>query len=131
LEDQQNKPVAVVLRKDATQDLTPALPEVIIRTKSLSNSWQGLSGLLHLWSRHSGIFAKNILLLLLLPMLLLSCLIQTLWHPCKQHPAAAAVANTAPAIALANTFYWSRASANKIGILKDLDSSGFHKFVSV
>jgi len=38
LEDQQNKPVAVVLRKDATQDLTPALPEVIIRTKSLSNS---------------------------------------------------------------------------------------------
>lgn len=28
LEDQQNQPVAVVLRKDATQDLTPALPEV-------------------------------------------------------------------------------------------------------
>jgi len=30
LEDQQNKPVAVVLRKDATQELTPALPEVCI-----------------------------------------------------------------------------------------------------
>ena len=30
LEDQQNKPVAVVLRKDATQDLTPALPEVCV-----------------------------------------------------------------------------------------------------
>jgi len=30
LEDQQNKPVAVVLRKDATQELTPALPEVCL-----------------------------------------------------------------------------------------------------
>ena len=28
LEDQENNPVAVVLPKDATQDLTPALPEV-------------------------------------------------------------------------------------------------------
>jgi len=30
LEDQQNKPVAVVLRKDATQEQTPALPEVCL-----------------------------------------------------------------------------------------------------
>lgn len=30
LEDQQNKPVAVVLRKDATQELTPALPEGVL-----------------------------------------------------------------------------------------------------
>ena len=28
LEDQQNQPVAVVLPKDATQELTPRLPEV-------------------------------------------------------------------------------------------------------
>ena len=33
LEDQQNKPVAVVLRKDATQELTPALPEVTTQLK--------------------------------------------------------------------------------------------------
>ena len=30
LEDQQNEPVAVVLRKDATPELTPALPEVCL-----------------------------------------------------------------------------------------------------
>ncbi len=55
LEDQQNKPVAVVLRKDATQELTPALPEVCLAS-----------------FRACGILANNTLLLLLpmLPLLL-------------------------------------------------------------